>query len=72
MIPENVTADTFDVTVDVSVSNPFFAWVLGFAGDLTIAGPEKVKREYARLLKRSMNETQVGLLTDFTDHEKEE
>ena len=58
VVPENVTADTFDVTVDVSVSNTFFAWVLGFAGDMTIAGPEKVKREYTELLKREIRETE--------------
>ena len=56
--PENVTADTFDVTVDVSVSNTFFAWVLGYAGDLTIAGPEKVKREYTELLRREIKEAE--------------
>ncbi len=56
VVPENVTADTFDVTVDVSVSNPFFAWVLGYAGDMKIAGPEKVMEEYRNLLQRSLEE----------------
>ena len=42
--------------VDVSVSNPFFAWVLGYAGDMTIAGPENVKEEYRILLRRSLQE----------------
>ena len=58
VVPENVTADTFDVTVDVSVSNPFFAWVLGYAGDMAIAGPEKVKREYVELLRSGIEETE--------------
>lgn len=57
--PENVTADTFDVTVDVSVSNTFFAWVLGFAGDMTIAGPVKAREEYIGLLKREIDETRL-------------
>lgn len=43
--PENITKDTFDVTVDVSVSNTFFAWLLGYAGDMTIAGPEEVRQQ---------------------------
>ena len=58
VIPENVTADTFDVTVDVSVSNTFFSWVLGYAGDMTIAGPEKVKKEYTGLLRRELEATE--------------
>ena len=58
VVPRNVTEDTFDVAVDVSVSNTFFAWVLGYAGDLTIAGPEKVKRGYIELLKSGIEETE--------------
>jgi len=57
VVPENVTEDTFDVTVTVSVSNTFFAWVLGFAGDMTIAGPAKAREEYIGLLKREIDET---------------
>ena len=56
VMPENVTEDTFDVAVDVSVSNTFFAWVLGFAGDMVIAGPEKVKAQFRKLLQQSLEE----------------
>ena len=59
VVPENVTEDTFDVTVTVSVSNTFFAWVLGFAGDMTIAGPVKAREEYIGLLKREIDETRL-------------
>ena len=52
VVPRNITENTFDVTVTVSVSNTFFAWVLGFAGDMTIAGPPEVKEAYAGLLRR--------------------
>ena len=52
VVPRNITENTFDVTVPVSVSNTFFAWVLGFAGDMTIAGPPDVKEAYAGLLRQ--------------------
>lgn len=52
--PGNITKDTFDVTVDVSVSNTFFSWVLGYSGDMTITGPEKVKEAYKELLQHSI------------------
>lgn len=58
VVPENVTEDTFDVTVTVSVSNTFFSWVLGYAGDMTIAGPEKVKDAYIELLRREVDATE--------------
>ena len=54
VIPGNITEDTFDVTVDVSVSNTFFSWVLGYSGDMTIIGPEKVKEAYKELLQNSI------------------
>lgn len=54
--PENITENTFDVTVSVSISNPFFAWVAGFTGDMTIAGPADVKTAYIALsINRSFN-----------------
>jgi predicted DNA-binding transcriptional regulator YafY len=56
--PGNITEDTFDVTVDVSVSNTFFSWALGYAGDMTIAGPEEVKQQYVSLLKREIEKTE--------------
>ncbi len=66
VVPENVTEDTFDVTVTVSVSNTFFAWVLGFAGDMTIAGPEKVREQFIALLKRETDDTE-----GFSDRDKQ-
>ena len=57
--PENITEDTFDVTVFVSVSNPFFAWVAGFTGDMTIAGPEKVRNAYKAMLHRCIEDVEA-------------
>ena len=56
--PENITDDTFDVTVSVSISNPFFAWVAGFTGDMTIVGPVDVKEAYKAMLQRCLDDTE--------------
>ena len=58
VVPRNVTEDTFDVTVTVSVSNTFFAWALGYAGDMTIVGPPKTREEYIDLLRKEIDEAQ--------------
>ena len=57
--PENITENTFDVTVSVSISNPFFAWVAGFTGDMTIAGPADVKTAYKNMLKRGLDDIEA-------------
>jgi len=41
---------TFDVTVPVSVSNTFFAWVFQFTGEMRILAPGYVKEKYAEML----------------------
>ena len=58
MVPRNIKEDTFDVTVTVSVSNTFFAWVLGYAGDMMIIGPPKTREEYIDLLRKEIDEAQ--------------
>lgn len=52
--PENITEHSFDVTVRVSLSPSFYTWVLGFVGDMTIAGPPEVCEEYRTLLQTSI------------------
>ena len=54
--PYDITEETFDVDVQVSVSIPFFAWVFGFTGDMAIVGPEKVRQAYREALMRGMGE----------------
>lgn len=39
----------FKVTTDVLISPRFYGWVFGFAGKMTILGPEEVKIEYREL-----------------------
>ena len=58
--PENITENTFDAKVKVSLSPSFYAWVLSFAGDMTIAGPPEVCDEYRRLLQQGINEVQLS------------
>jgi predicted DNA-binding transcriptional regulator YafY len=49
----NQTKDAFDVTVPVSVSNTFFAWVFQFTGKMALTGPEWVQEEYSRMLEKA-------------------
>ena len=60
--PENISEDTFDVTVSVSVSNTFFSWVLGFAGDMTIVGPPNATEAYSSLLQQGLDEIKSATL----------
>ncbi len=59
VVPENITDETFDVTVSVSVSYPFFAWVIGFTGDMTIAGPADVKAAYKAMLQKGLDDAEA-------------
>ena len=45
--------NTFQASVDVAVSKPFFGWVFGFDGKIKIAGPEDVKNEYEAMLRKA-------------------
>ena len=54
--PENITEKTFDVTVSVSISDPFFAWVTGYSGDMTIVGPADVTEAYKKMLQKSLED----------------
>ena len=41
----------FKATVEIQVSPRFYGWVFGFAGKISILGPEYVKEEYKELAK---------------------
>ena len=45
---ENVTRDTFDITVPVHVAGTFYAWVVTYSGEMTIISPEGVCEAYVR------------------------
>lgn len=42
----------FTLYADVAVSPPFFGWVCGFGGQVRIAGPEPVRRQFAEALQK--------------------
>lgn len=44
----------FTAEVEVSVSQTFFAWVVQFAGEVKILGPESVNAAYRELLERAL------------------
>ena len=58
--PFNITEETFDVNIRVCASTTFFSWVMGYIGDMTIAGPQKVQKAYAQLLQRGLDEIPVN------------
>ncbi len=45
----------FTATVEVSVSQTFFAWVFQFAGGIRITGPAAVKEQYHQMLEKAKN-----------------
>lgn len=45
----------FKATVEISVSPTFYSWVFTFGGQIKILSPDKVKREYAELLKTALD-----------------
>ena len=58
--PFHVTEETFDVQVSICVSATFFAWVLGFGDDMTIAVPAPVCARYQDTLRRAAERTGLG------------
>ena len=53
---KNRRGDTFEVTVPVSLSTTFYAWVFQYVGKMRILGPEHVRVEYAGYLEQAMDE----------------
>ncbi len=49
----NRTETTFDIVVDVAISNIFFCWVFGFGGKVKIKSPQNVKDEFNKMLKNA-------------------
>lgn len=44
----------FRTEVEVAISNVFFSWVFGFGGDVVIAGPDEIKREYREMVMNAV------------------
>ena len=53
--PFNITEETFDVNVRVCASTTFFSWVMGYVGDMTIAGPEEVREAYCETMQKGID-----------------
>lgn len=52
----NVQNDTFDITVPVSISGTFYAWVFQFVGEMNIISPGHVKDAYADYLQEAIDD----------------
>ena len=53
---QNVQKDTFDITVPVSVSGTFYAWVFQFVGEMNIVAPGHVRDAYAEYLQQAIDD----------------
>ena len=49
---ERINEDQFKATVTVAASKTFYAWCFRFAGQMKIAGPRKVKKQYLEMAKK--------------------
>ena len=49
---ERVNDDQFKAIVTVAASKTFYAWCFRFAGQMKIAGPRKVKKQYLEMAKK--------------------
>ena len=47
----NKTETTFDINVEVAITNIFFCWVFGFGGKVKIKLPENVKEKFKNMLE---------------------
>ena len=48
---KNISDESFDAVVSVSVSPTFYAWVFQYMGAIRIVGPEHVKQGYLEMIK---------------------
>ena len=48
------SSDSFEVTVDVSLSPTFYAWLFGFAGGIRILAPSEAVKEYNEMLQSAL------------------
>ena len=52
---EKISDERFAVTVEVSLSPPFYAWVFQFGGEIQILSPKKAVDEVVEMAKRFVN-----------------
>lgn len=53
---KNIQKDTFDITVPISISGTFYAWVFQFVGEMNIISPGHVKDAYAEYLQEAIDD----------------
>ena len=53
---KNVQKDTFDITVPVSISGTFYAWVFQFVGEMKIIKPAHIVEAYAEYLQEAIDD----------------
>ena len=53
---EKVRKDSFQITVPVSLSTTFYAWVFQYVGKMSIVAPEHVRESYAAYLEEALDD----------------
>ncbi len=51
---EQVSDDYFTVTIEVSLSPPFYAWVFQFSGEIKILEPEEAVEKMNSMAKKAL------------------
>ena len=57
----NVQKNTFDITVPVSVSGTFYAWITQYAGQMFIVSPAHVANTFVEYLNTAIDDTMSGM-----------
>ena len=53
---EIVDKDHFSVTAEIAVGTVFYSWVFGFSGKVRITGPNEVREEYLKMVKKAVED----------------
>ena len=56
----NTNETTFDVSVTVSVSGTFLAWLFQYAGEIVLLGPQEAKDLYMQMLNQARDDLAEG------------
>jgi hypothetical protein len=56
----NANETTFDVSVTVSVSGTFLAWLFQYAGEIVLLGPQEAKDLYMQMLNQARGDLAEG------------
>ena len=65
--PRQLDKDHFSVSVEVSISPTFFAWIFEFGGRIQISGPQEVIDSYKELVNKALNWTDRANIVELKE-----